>query len=140
MLRPTTVALPPGLIAGRHVVVAFPQPDRAVDELPDDVGLAGVPVGLGDHVHQDLLQRDLAPLPRPPRHLADGIQRQRVDRGIRVRPDTVVQTNELFPRQSPIGMRKGRAAVCPGARGSLGSAGAALGLLRLAQRQRCSSA
>jgi hypothetical protein len=55
-------------------------------------------MGLGDHVHEDPLQRDLAPLPRPPRHLADGIQRQRVDRGVRVRPDTVVQANDLLPR------------------------------------------
>ena len=54
----------------------------------DDVGVAGVPMGLGDHVHEDLVQRDLAPLPRPPRHLADGIQPQRVDRGVRMRPDT----------------------------------------------------
>jgi hypothetical protein len=82
MLQPTAVALPRGLIARRQVVVAVPQPDRAVDELPDDVGMAGVPMGLGDHVHQDPLQRDLAPLPRPPRHIADGIQRQRVDGGV----------------------------------------------------------
>jgi hypothetical protein len=106
-LQPTSVTLPPGLIAGRHVVVVLPEPDGAVDELPDDVGVAGVPVGLGDHVREDPLQRDLAPLLRPPRHLTDGIQRQGVDRGVRMGPDTVVQTNDLFPRQSLIGMRKG---------------------------------
>ena len=32
----------------------------AVDRLPDDVGVAGVPLRLGDHVHQDLVERDLA--------------------------------------------------------------------------------
>jgi hypothetical protein len=60
--------------------------------------VAGVPVGVGDHVHEDLMQRDLAPLLRPPWHLADGIQRQRTDRGVRARPDTVVQTDDEFPR------------------------------------------
>src|SRR6266498_5831776 len=43
-LQPAAVRLPPGLVTGRHVVVALLQPDRPVDELPDDVGVAGVPV------------------------------------------------------------------------------------------------
>jgi hypothetical protein len=32
-LQPTAVALPPGLIARRQVIVAFPPPARAVDEV-----------------------------------------------------------------------------------------------------------
>src|SRR6516225_5120863 len=59
-LDPAPVAVPPGTIARRHVVVARTQADRAVDELADDVGLPGVPVGLGDHMDQDFVQRHLA--------------------------------------------------------------------------------
>ena len=50
------VVLPPGLVADGHVVVVRPHPDGPVDELADDVRVPGVPVGLGDHVHQDLVQ------------------------------------------------------------------------------------
>src|SRR6266550_2783770 len=73
-LEPAPVALPPRLVAGRHVVVALTQAGRAVDELADDIGLPGVPVGLGDHVDQDLVQRHLAAALRPPRDMTDVVQ------------------------------------------------------------------
>jgi hypothetical protein len=43
---------------------------RAVDELTDDVGVAG---GLGGHTDQDVVQRDLVPVGRPPGDVADGV-------------------------------------------------------------------
>src|SRR5207253_1428240 len=68
-LEPAPVGHAPRLVAGRHVAAALPQPDGPVDELPDDVGVAGVAVGLGDHVYDDPVQRHLAPVLGPPRHL-----------------------------------------------------------------------
>ena len=97
-LEPAPVALPPGLVARSHVVVAFPQAGGAVDELADDVGLPGVPVGLGDHVDQDLVQRHLAPALRPPRHMTDRVQRERADGGVGVRPGLPVQAGDLLAR------------------------------------------
>ena len=76
------VAFPPGLVALGHVVFAVPQAGCPVDEFTDDVGLAGVPVGFGDHVDQDLVQRHLAPVLRPPRHVTHRVQGQRADRGV----------------------------------------------------------
>src|SRR5581483_6485704 len=80
-LKSTPVLLPPGLVAWCQIVVAIAQARGAVDELADDVGLPGVPVGLGDHVNQDLVQRHRAPLIGPPRDMTHGVQRQRADRG-----------------------------------------------------------
>jgi dipeptidase E len=95
-LEPAPVALPPRTIARRHVVVARAQADRAVDELADDVGLPGVPVGLGDHVDQDLVQRHLAAVLRPPWHVAGGVQPERADGGVGMRPSPLVQARDLF--------------------------------------------
>jgi DNA-binding MarR family transcriptional regulator/GNAT superfamily N-acetyltransferase len=95
-LKPVPVADPPGFIPRCEVAVVGPQPGGPVDELPDDVGLTGVPVGLGDHVHQDPVQRDLAPALLPPRHVADRVQRQRADRGVRERPRPVVQPDDVL--------------------------------------------
>ena len=94
------VAFPPRLVTLCHVVVAAAQPGGAVDELTDDVGLAGMPVGFGDHMDQDLVQRHLAPVFRPPRHVAHRVQGQRADRGVRVRPGPPVQPGDLLPRLS----------------------------------------
>jgi NAD(P)-dependent dehydrogenase (short-subunit alcohol dehydrogenase family) len=58
------------LVAGCHVGVVLPQAHGAVDQLPDDIGMPGVPVGFGDHVHQDPAQRHISPALRPPRHVA----------------------------------------------------------------------
>ena len=95
VLQPVPVAHPPRLVPGREVAVVGPQPGRPVDELADDVGLAGVPVGLGDHVHQDPVQRDLTPPLLPPRYVAGCVQGQRADRGVRVRPGPVVQLDDV---------------------------------------------
>ncbi|MCS0639806.1 hypothetical protein NX801_30055 [Streptomyces sp. LP05-1] len=46
-LQAVPVLLPPGAVALRHVVAAVAQADRSVDELPDDVGVARLPLGLG---------------------------------------------------------------------------------------------
>ena len=72
------------------------QPGGPVDELPDDVRLTGMPAGLGGYVDQDPVQRHLVPLGRPPRHMAEGLQPQRVDRGIGVRPRPAVQAGDEF--------------------------------------------
>src|SRR6202022_186622 len=97
-LEAAPVALPPRLVARRHVVVAVTQTSGAVDELADDVGLPGMPVGLGDHVDQDLVERHLAPVIRPPRHMTDRIQRERADNGVGVRPGPPVQAGDLRAR------------------------------------------
>jgi DNA-binding MarR family transcriptional regulator/GNAT superfamily N-acetyltransferase len=94
VLQPGSVALPPGPVARRQVVVLLAYSGGAVDELADEVGVPGVPVGLGDHVHQDLVQRDLAVIP-PPGHAADRAQAQRADRGVGVRPCPVIQPDDL---------------------------------------------
>jgi hypothetical protein len=95
-LQPVAVRLPPLAVACRHVVVVFAQPHRPVDEFPDDIGVAGVPVCLGDHVHQDLMQRHIGPLVRPPWHPTGGVQGQGVDGGVRVRPRPVIQGDDLL--------------------------------------------
>ena len=55
-------------------------------------------VGLGDHVDQDLVQRHLAALLGPPRHLTERVELQRLDRRVGVRPDPVVEVDDLLPR------------------------------------------
>src|SRR4051794_10204632 len=83
-LQPVAVALPPSVVARRQVVVAVEQAGGSVDELANDVGVPGVPVRLGDRVHQEVLQRDPTVLRRPPRHVADGVEGQRINGGVRV--------------------------------------------------------
>src|SRR5919206_1264474 len=43
-LQPVAVVLPPRPVARRHVVVAVEQTHGSVDQLPDDVGVPGMPV------------------------------------------------------------------------------------------------
>src|SRR4051794_32170027 len=93
LLEAVHVRRPVGL---RHVVVALPHPDRAVGELPDDVGVPGVPLRLGDHVHEHLVQGRVPALLRPPRHGAGGVQVERVDRRVGVRPDPAVEGDDLL--------------------------------------------
>jgi len=95
---PAPLVLPPRLVAWRQVVVAVSQSCGPVDELPDDIRVAGMPISLGDHVYQDPVQRHLVPVVRPPRHMAECVQRQRVDRRVRVRPRPLVQPNDLLAR------------------------------------------
>jgi hypothetical protein len=82
------------LIAWRQVGVPDGQTDRAVDEFADDVGMARVPVGVGGHADQDVMQRNFVVVGRPPGHMTDGVERQGVDGGIRVRPGPAVQAGD----------------------------------------------
>src|SRR6516164_9681559 len=50
-------------------------PDRAVELFAQDVGMPGVPVGLGEDVDQDVEQ--LHARARPPRHVARGVDGER---------------------------------------------------------------
>jgi len=86
------------LVARSQVVVALLQAGGAVDQFPDDVCVPGVPIGLGDHVDQDPVQSHCAVFFRPPWHVADRVQRQRVDRGVRVCPHPVVEPDDLLAR------------------------------------------
>src|SRR3954452_2968497 len=97
LLELLPIALPPRRVgARRQVVAARPQPRGAVHELADDVGMPGVPVRLGDDVHQNLLQGHLRAIARPPRHPADGLQRQRVDGRVRHCPCPVVERQDVL--------------------------------------------
>ncbi len=62
------------LVVSAPVLAA--RPGGAVDQLPYDNGVPGVPMGLGDHVHEDPVQGHLATLRRPPGHLPDRVQRR----------------------------------------------------------------
>src|SRR4051794_24527523 len=96
LLEPLAIVLPPHRLGGRHVVVVDAESGSAVDQLADDVGLARVPVRFGDHVHQDAVQRHLAAIIRPPRHVADVVYRERFDRRIGMRPGAMVQVDDLL--------------------------------------------
>src|SRR3954454_20591487 len=91
LLEPLAIVLPPHRLGGRHVVVVDAEPGSAVDQLADDVGLARVPVGLGDHVHQDAVQRDLTAICRPPRHMTDVVDLERCDGGVGMFPGAAIQ-------------------------------------------------
>jgi len=82
------------LIARRQVGVPDGQTDRAVDEFADDIGVARVPVGVGGHAHQDVMQRNFVVVGRPPGHMTDGVEWQGVDGGVRVRPGPAVQPGD----------------------------------------------
>src|SRR5690606_31730819 len=60
VLDPLPMRLPDQ--AGRQVGGVALQADRSVDQLTHQVGVAGVAVGLGDDVDEDLVQGDAAPL------------------------------------------------------------------------------
>ena len=105
--------LRPGVgVALGQVVVVGPQTGRTVDQLADDVGLPGVPIGLGDHVDENPVQchRPLL-LGRPPGHLADRVERQLGDGGVGVRPHPPVAILDLRPgllgRRPQVGVELG---------------------------------
>src|SRR5207245_9020265 len=83
-LQPVAIVLPPGSVAGSHVVVVPAQADRAVDQFPHDIRMPGVAIGLGDHVDEDAVQGDFAPLLGPPRGLRERIEWQRLERRVGV--------------------------------------------------------
>jgi Glycosyltransferase family 87 len=91
------VLLPVGRFVVRPVAVGLLQPGGPVDSLPDDVGVPGVPVGLRGHVDQDRVQRHRVGRRRPPGNVPGGVQRQGADRGVRVRPDPLVQPGNELP-------------------------------------------
>src|SRR5437764_10115464 len=74
LLEPVAVGPPPPGVLLRHVRVVRAQSRRPVDQLADDVGMSGMPVGLGDDVDEDLVESDLTSLDRPPRHMTDGVE------------------------------------------------------------------
>jgi hypothetical protein len=90
------VVAPPGRVVRGHVVAAFEQADRPVDQLTDDVGVAGVPLRFRGHVHQDGAERHFRSL-APPRHRRRGVERQFRDRGVRVLPYPPVQAGDVVP-------------------------------------------
>ena len=79
---------------GRAVRVADPHSRLPVDELTQDIGVPGVPGGLGDHMHQDLEGR--LGVRQPPRHDSGRIEVEGADRGIGVRRCRVVERDDLL--------------------------------------------
>ena len=71
-------------------------PTAAVQLLAQDVGVPGVPVGLGEHVDHDVEQLHVRA--RPPRHVAGRVDVESRDRRVRVVPDAPVAVDDLGPR------------------------------------------
>src|SRR5262249_51456010 len=67
LLDLVAVGAPPCPVGCREIVVAFQQSGCAVNKLSDDVGVTGVPLGVGCHVHEDAAQGHRAVI-CPPRH------------------------------------------------------------------------
>lgn len=76
-VQPTPVVFPPRLIHHVEVVVVSVQTHGTIDEFVDNVCVAGMAVSLGGNVYQNTVQRHLAPVAWPPRHVSDGVQVQR---------------------------------------------------------------
>jgi len=95
-LDPVAVGGP--LLGGqaRQARVAGAAARGVVDDLAQDIRVAGVPGGLHTHVRQDLVQAHPPPLRRPPGHLACGAQRQRLDRRVGVCRGVPVQVDDLL--------------------------------------------
>jgi hypothetical protein len=88
------VGLPPGLVARGEVGAAGAVAEGAIDELADEVGVAGVPAGLGGHADQDVVQGHLVIVGRPPGDVADGVQGQGAYGGVGVGPGPAVQAGD----------------------------------------------
>jgi hypothetical protein len=95
-LQLAPIRLLPGLVSMSHVVVTWLPSGGPVNQFPNDVGVAGVPMGLRDDVHQDPLQRRLTALSWSPWDPADGIQLQRPDGSVRVPPYSLVQVDDVL--------------------------------------------
>src|SRR4249919_1932788 len=83
-----------GLLGEVPIIVA----GRAVDELPDDVGMSGMPGDFHRDMHHDLLQGDLVPLSRPPRNSAGRVERERFDGVVCMECCTLVERNDVLSR------------------------------------------
>ena len=83
-----------GGISDVEVVDALQHPHRAVDQLADDVGVAGMTLRVRSDMHQDMVQRDRR-VPPPP-HLADCIQRKFRDRRVREFPGVSVAADDVL--------------------------------------------
>jgi len=84
------VALPPLGIADRVVVA----PALPVDRLPDDLGVTRVLRGLGQHPGQQVTERRVLPLRRPPVHERRRVQRHLGDHRVGVAPDLPVEPDD----------------------------------------------
>ncbi len=92
-------AVPPGGVAAVAVAVEeVCQPHLPVDQLAEDVGVTRVPVGLGEEVDEDPPQRHLRPVGLPVGHPAGGVEVERGDGGVSVRPGAAVQVDDLLAR------------------------------------------
>jgi ribosomal protein S18 acetylase RimI-like enzyme len=67
-------------------------PDGAVQTLTQDVGMAGVPGGVGQAVNHDVEQRHLF---LPPRHIAACAKVERLDGRVGVAPHPLIQTHDM---------------------------------------------
>ena len=65
-----------------------------VDRFANDVGVACMSIDLGSHVDQGPVQGDLSVALGPPRHLASGIQCERVDGGIGMGPGFATEIDD----------------------------------------------
>ena len=91
-LDPRPVRIPVDAVVHRARVV----PDRAVQLLAQDVGVADVAVGLGEDVDHHVEQLHVRP--RPPGHEAGSVDRQRVDRGVGVPAGALVAVDDVGAR------------------------------------------
>lgn len=89
---------PPGRIVGRQAAVVFVHSYGAVDQLADDVGMTRVPLGVGDHSDECMMQRQRVVIRRPARHRADGIERQLIEGGVRQAPGLSIAIDDARSR------------------------------------------
>ena len=70
------MVLPPRRVVRLHTLISGQQPDRSVDQLPNDVGMSGMSLGFYREVGQYPMQRDLVVPGGPVRHLSGGVEGQ----------------------------------------------------------------
>ena len=84
-----------GGITDVQVVGTSEHSGGAVDEFTKDVSVAGMSLGVGDHVNHDVMQRDASISPPP--HMSDGVQGQFVDGRVREVPGAPVAVHDFLP-------------------------------------------
>lgn len=83
--------------AGRRVdllLVFRPKPRPAVELLPQDVNVTGMPSGLLKNVDHDAKQLNVGLW--PPRHVTGRVDGKRSDRRVRMPPNTLVEVDDLI--------------------------------------------